>query len=251
MPLGPRIAVITPYHREEPAVLRHCHESVLAQEMAADHFLIADGHPLAEVAAWNARHVQLPHAHGDNGNTPRGLGALLARSEGYDFVAYLDADNWYRPEHLASLLALAQRDGAPVCASFRSFHDLAGHPLEATDADEDALRHVDTSCLLIGRAAFASLALWLAMPRALAPICDRVYFAGLLHHGHKVRSTARRTVAFRSRYEAHYQAASAPVPQGAKSGELLQPVRDYLLSQQGVTDCIDTLGFWPPSYVTI
>lgn len=251
MSAGSRIAVITPYHREAAAMLRQCHQSVLAQNLPADHFLIADGRPLAEVAGWNVRHVQLPQAHGDNGNTPRGLGALLAQSEGYDFIAYLDADNWYRPEHLASLLELARRDAAAVCASFRSFHDLAGDPLDVSDEDEDTLRHVDTSCLLIGRPAFASLQLWLTMPKILAPVCDRVYFAGLLHQGHAVRSTARRTVAFRSRYEAHYRIANAPVPESAKPGDLLQPVRDYLLSQQGVTECVNALGFWPPSYVTI
>lgn len=96
----PRIAVITPYYKEPTAMLHQAHLSVAAQDIAADHFLVADGFPNPEIANWNARHVPLPQAHADNGNTPRSVGSLLADAEGYDFIAYLDADNWFQPDHL-------------------------------------------------------------------------------------------------------------------------------------------------------
>jgi glycosyltransferase involved in cell wall biosynthesis len=34
----PRIAVVTPYYKEPLEWLRQCHDSVLAQEVPADHF---------------------------------------------------------------------------------------------------------------------------------------------------------------------------------------------------------------------
>src|SRR5271170_4341899 len=99
-----RIAVITPYYKEPLAMLRHCHESVLAQDVGADHFLIADGFPSVDFTDAHVKHIALPHAHSDNGNTPRGVGSLLADAEGYDFIAFLDADNWFHPGHLSSLI---------------------------------------------------------------------------------------------------------------------------------------------------
>src|SRR5205814_1150110 len=118
----PKIAVITPYCREPLDVLAQCHESVLAQGAEVDHFMVADGYPREEVNAWNARHVVLPLAHADGGSTPRAVGSILADAEGYDFIAYLDADNWYAPGHIASLLELHRSSGALVCSCFRTFH---------------------------------------------------------------------------------------------------------------------------------
>ena len=95
-----KIAVITPYFKEPLEVLRQCFESVQAQGVRADHFFIADGHPRPELELWGVKHVVLPQAHANNGDTPRGIGGLLAEAEGYDFVAYLDADNWFQPNQI-------------------------------------------------------------------------------------------------------------------------------------------------------
>jgi len=40
-----RPIVITPYYKEDPALLRRCMDSVRAQTVPAEHFLVADGHP--------------------------------------------------------------------------------------------------------------------------------------------------------------------------------------------------------------
>lgn len=245
-----RIAVVTPYFEESAEVLRQCHQSVLDQEgIDADHLMIADGRPLAEIDGWKVRHIKLPAAHGDNGNTPRGLGGLLAKAEGYDFVAYLDADNWYHPGHLASLLALHEQSGAAICSAFRTFHGPAGEPLNLTEGDEDALRHVDTSAYLIHRARFDLLAVWLDMPRILSPICDRVFLAAILHRGHAVQSSGQRTVAFRSRYAVHYRDAGRPIPEDARPADYGAGVVEYLRTPEGVSECVRALGFWPGSYM--
>lgn len=246
---GHRVAVITPYHREPVETLAQCHRSVAAQGVAADHFMIADGHPLACIDDWAVSHVRLPRAHADNGNTPRGLGSLLASSEGYDFIAYLDADNWYHDGHLNSLLALWEQRRTPVCASLRTFHDAAGDELATSERDENALRHVDTSCLLIHRSGFEALPVWLAMPKMLSPICDRVFLAGLQHRRLAIASTGARTVAFRSQYRAHYLAAGRPVPDDAKDADFMTPALAYLATGEGVGACVAALGFWPLSYI--
>ena len=98
------VAVITPYYREDTEKLRRCHESVLRQTGEVTHFMVADGFPNPEVDRWDVQHVSLGAAHGDNGNTPRGIGALLAFAQGFDAVAFLDADNWFVDNHISSLL---------------------------------------------------------------------------------------------------------------------------------------------------
>ncbi len=244
-----RIAVVTPYHREPIETLARSHRSVAAQGVAADHIMVADGYPRAEIDGWPVAHVKLPRAHDDNGNTPRGLAGLMARNQGYDFIAYLDADNWYHDGHLRSLLALWEARRSPVCASLRTFHDDAGNDLAIREGDEDALRHVDTSCLLIHRSGFASLPVWLDMPGILSPICDRVFLAGLLHRRLAIASSGSRTVAFQSRYRAHYLSAGRPVPEDARDSDFMAPALRYLASADGIGDCVAALGFWPLSYL--
>lgn len=232
--MNPRIAVVTPYHHEPREMLWQCHRSVLDQGMDATHVMVADGFALAEIDGWDVRHVKLPVAHDDNGNTPRGLGGLLARAEGFDFIAWLDADNWYHPGHLASLLALHRQTSSAVCSSFRTFHDLAGEPLEVSDADEDAARHIDTSCYLIHKPAFDVLGDWLDMPRIVAPICDRVFLDATLRRGHSIQSTGQRTVAFRTQYASHYRTAGRPIPSGAKDAAFADDAQAFLRGQSRV-----------------
>jgi hypothetical protein len=54
------------------------------------------------------RHIKLDVSHGDYGNTPRGIGAQLAISEGYCGVAFLDADNWYDSDHVQVCIEAAK-----------------------------------------------------------------------------------------------------------------------------------------------
>ena len=245
----PRIAVITPYFKESLDVLRQCHESVLAQGPQVDHFMVADGHPVNEVATWNVRHVVLPSAHDDGGSTPRGLGSMLADSEGYDFVAYLDADNWYQPGHLASLLETHQNTRSPVCTSFRSFHRPDGSLLEITELEEDRLQHVDTSCFLLHRSAFEVLSVWCRMPKQMGPLCDRVFLAAIRHARFAITSTRQRTVAYRTLHELHYKQAGLAAPAGFKSGSMIQPGVNWLRTQEGVDESVRRLGFWPLSFL--
>lgn len=239
-----RIAVITPYYREGSEVLQRCHESVVSQRVDVDHFLVADGFPNLGVAHWRAKHVVLPVAHGDNGNTPRGIGGLLASAEGYEYIAYLDADNWYHPDHLQTLLALHGSTSADVCCSLRTFHQLNGEEMPVRELDEDEYRHVDTSCVFLHRSAFDCLSLWLQMPKQLSPLCDRVFMQGLIQKRCRFAFSGKRTVAFRSQYRAHYVAAGLPPPSGCKDDVATEP-RRWLHTSEGARETARRLGFFP------
>jgi glycosyltransferase involved in cell wall biosynthesis len=226
-----RVAVITPYHREPQQVLERCHRSVTAQGVEAEHIMVADGHALDGIDRWEVSHVKLPTAHGDYGNTPRGIGSLLARTEGYDFIAYLDADNWYHDGHLRSLLELWEKTHSQACSSFRIFHDEAGNDLNISERGEDERQHVDTSCFLLHRSGFDGLVVWLDMPKILATIGDRVFLAGLLHRNYAISSTGARTVAYSTQWQGHYRSAGQTVSEAMKDRDLTGPARDYLSTQ--------------------
>ncbi|MDP9413866.1 MAG: hypothetical protein M3Q08_07205 [Pseudomonadota bacterium] len=72
-----KVAVVTPYYREPLETLERCHESVRRQPHSCTHFMVADGHPRAEVNSWpDVQHFALPVSHGDYGNTPRSIGGV-------------------------------------------------------------------------------------------------------------------------------------------------------------------------------
>ena len=244
----PKIAVITPYYQEPLAMLRHCHESVRGQGDNVTHFMIADGHAKPEIDEWQACHVRLPSSHGDNGNTPRGVGSLLAQNEGFDYIAYLDADNWYHEGHIASLVDHIRSTKAHVATSFRTFHGVDDAELAVTERAEERLKHVDTSCLFLSKEAFPVTTIWALMPKALSPMCDRVFLGALKHGRYVISSTRQKTVAFRTQYIYHYEMAGVPVPDNAKTGNEFEPALKYLKSNQGIAETVRLLGFWPLHY---
>lgn len=243
---GPAIFVVTPYHTESLETLRRCHESVIGQQVEAPviHVMVADGHPRPEIDTWNVTHIRLPREHGDNGNTPRAVGSVVAQTNGAEFIAFLDADNWYYPDHLASMLEGQQQTGASVVCAWRDFYDPAGQKLAMTEVDEDNLTHVDTSCLMLHRAVFDLNGMWSAMPRILSPWCDRVFFGGLMHRRLMLCFTRRRSVAFTTIYQYHYDCLGIPAPANAKMPPIPEMVT-YLTSGDGVREMVRQVGFWP------
>lgn len=243
-----KIAVVTPYFQESIECLEQCHESVKFEGGIVDHFMIADGHPRPQLGHWPIKHIALPYSHADNGNTPRGVGSLLAQAEGYDFIAYLDADNWYHPGHLDGMIAHHQETKSDVITAFRTFHTETGDLLDVKEAAEERLKHVDTSCFLISRRAFPVTRLWGLMPRPLSPLCDRVLLGAIRHARYSISSTRQKSVAFRTQYSYHYEMAGLPVPANCKTGAEFKPGIDYLKSNKGIAECVDILGFWPYHY---
>ena len=52
-----RPMVITPYYKEDPALLRRCMKSVREQTTPTEHMLVADGHPQDWIDAEPVRHL--------------------------------------------------------------------------------------------------------------------------------------------------------------------------------------------------
>lgn len=209
-----RIAVITPYYKEADQVLEQCHRSVLDQTIACDHFLIADGFPNPIVEGWGTQNFVSP-PHRDMGNLPRVLGSISAFNQGYDAVAFLDADNWYQPDHLKRMTDLHDRTGAVVCTASRTIHRLDGSYM-FDDDKSDGRSHVDTNCFFLTRPALPIVARWALIPRELADIGDTIYWGSIvsskLSHAHEPTPT----VCYRTSWETDYRRVGDPLPAGVK-----------------------------------
>src|SRR6476469_5162028 len=98
-----KICVVTPYFEANPAWLRQAHDSVRNQTIPARHILVCDGSSPVRIPGFDGTHIALGRNYRDYGNTPRLIGCYQAISEGADAIAFLDADNWYQPDHLMGL----------------------------------------------------------------------------------------------------------------------------------------------------
>ena len=214
-----RVAVITPYYRETPDVLRQCLESVQVQTSACTHFVVADGYPQNWLGGFPVEHITLPKAHGDNGNTARSIGSLSAMNQGFDAIAYLDADNWFYPEHIEAMIFLHQESGAIVGTSTRSVHRLDGSLMYVDESESDGSVYADTSCLFLTRPAFKLLPAWAMMPKEMGPLCDRIFWELIQGNGYTCAHYPLPTVAFRTQYQVHYEAIGEVPPGGAKGRE--------------------------------
>ncbi len=238
------IAVITPYYKEPDEQLLQCHNSVLAQTYPCTHILVADGFPKGIRTPTRTLHVPLPRGNADYGNTPRFIGGVLADSYGFDAVAYLDADNWFEPDHIEKMRASQLETAAPLVCCKRTFRDLDGNVLPVTELEEDSFAHVDTNCWLITRPAFALFKSW-RVPKPVSVAGDRIFFQNAKRERYQIAETHHRTVNYRTKYPDHYNKAGIALPPGVYETDELSKAQSYALTMQGVIEMTAALGFYP------
>jgi hypothetical protein len=220
-----KVAVVTPYFETNPQWIRECHDSVLSQNYPCTHLLVGDGASDEAIDDWSAIHLKLPRNLGDYGDTPRALGSIYAAGLGFDAIAYLDADNWYLPWHIQSLVKLHQSSGAAVCTSGRVLHALDGACL-GVDPDVDGENFVDTSCMLFTREAFDVFPVWAAMSPQFHAIDDRVVWAEVLDRRLTRAHSALPSAAYRTGFQFHYERFGQTPPDEAKTGgDVLEMMR--------------------------
>ncbi len=234
-----KIAVVTPYWRVTPKTLARCISSVQRQTIAATHYLVADGEPQAVAARHGDIHLVLPANVGNTGATPRGMGAQLAFNDGCDAVAFLDADNWLEPDHLAKATALLERESLDIVFARRHIVFPDGERLPPGDEEDEAGDHVDTSCYVISRRASFMAGIWGMYPGAFGSGGDRLPLHVIRLMGLRTGFLPGRTVWYETNWPQHYQRAGK-VP----TGPLRQPARS-------VTACFDPQTYRQHTGITL
>jgi hypothetical protein len=227
-----RCIVVTPYHSEDQPTLQRCIRSVRGQSVDTEHLLVADGKPQDWIdQEEGVRHLRLDHAHADYGNTPRGIGGLLAAAEGFDAIALLDADNWIDCNHLEICLEAAARASrkCDYVIARRRFNRPDGSVLPVPD--EPVAVHVDTNCFVFLPGSYHLLSFWALMPKQLSVAGDRFFWAGVRSRrlvGALVTDIV--TVNYLATWAGEYLKNNETPPEGAKTVEDFEPMREWLRS---------------------
>jgi hypothetical protein len=167
----PSVAVITATigHR----FLRRAVASVRAQSHSAiTHWVVVDGPQAARVVneegvkdgddgRVNLRVLILPERTGHSGWCSHRIYAAMPFLVDAEYICYLDQDNWFLTDHVASLLRASREADQPCAYSLRSIYDHDGNFVCRDDCqslgplhdcyDRSGARHIDTNCWLLRR----------------------------------------------------------------------------------------------------
>jgi succinoglycan biosynthesis protein ExoO len=124
------VSVIIPVYNSI-ATLQRAVDSVLRQSLRSSELLIVDdgsqdgslalAHQLA-ASDRRVRVIALPENRGKS----HAMNTAIAEARGV-WIAVLDADDWYEPDRLATLIAKAQLHDVPLIADNQWFHDAAAN----------------------------------------------------------------------------------------------------------------------------
>jgi hypothetical protein len=189
------IAVVTAYHEEPMDWLLQCNRSVLAQSIPCEHIVVSDGVRLDPPAGFQGQVLQLPYNHANYGNTPRARGARHAIENGFDAICWLDADNWFAPEHVAELVGAD--DSFDLAVSGRTIVDIDGSsPRVCPHAGPHLF---DANCLLARARGLEIAEFWENVPIEYAYFSDRFLEVLAIRKQLVVRRTNQPTVFYRDK----------------------------------------------------
>jgi len=238
-----KVAVVTPYYKEPSDILLRCIRSVRNQtHKNVKHFVVSDGYPQN---IRKVEHIKIPPS-ADSGNTPRGVGVLVALAQGYDAIALLDADCWFSPNHIKNMVDTMVREDAPVVTCPRQLWNPDTGLCFATDVESDGNHWNDTNCFLIRRDAAHLFAGWMFGDKKDAYMQDRVFWQRVKESGLKIARNHLPTAHYWTTIAAHYLQHNEPMCKGAKviiqEGDawVLKPYTEF----QSVAVEINTLA-WP------
>jgi len=209
-----KIFVVTPYFQTQLAWLQKAHDSVKAQSVPAHHILVCDGSAAAQIQGFQGSHIILPRNYQDYGNTPRLIGCYHAIAAGAEAIAFLDADNWFDPDHLAGLSGFARDNNLDACSSARMLHRLDGSWLSRCP-QVNGRPYIDTSCMLVMKPAFHHLIAWVLFPQSVAAEADNRLWQHMKTAGARLGFLDRPTMAYRTRHVVHYTMAGEAPPANA------------------------------------
>lgn len=149
----PLVSVIMPTF-DRPQWLTRAVASVLAQTHANLELIVVNdgGTPVESLLAALDRDGRITYVRlgrNENRSAARNAGLKLARGK---YVAYLDDDDWFLPEHLERLVGLLEREGGAVAYSFadRVTEERRGDDLVQTAVDAVYRFDYQPGALLVG-----------------------------------------------------------------------------------------------------
>jgi len=164
------VAVVTATTGHEKLV--NCLRSVQRQTYAQiEHFVVVDGpewqervqEAITQVQPFvrPVHVVQLPQATGRNNWSGHRIYGALPYLVNSEYVAYLDDDNWFDPDHVESLMSAIRQTQSRWAFSLRKICDIGGKLVTLDNCESlgnlhhvfhnKDLFHIDTNCYLLHR----------------------------------------------------------------------------------------------------
>jgi hypothetical protein len=222
-----KVAVITPFASTPVEYLIECNRSVLSQTYPATHIVISDGPDWPIPSELDCVRLSLEFQSNDYGDTPRASASQFALENGFDAIAYLDADNWYYPRHVESLVNGEIISGSPLGTTKRIIHRLDGTPL-CKCLNSGTPTFCDSSCAYVSREAFELLSLWSDIPSYAHAIGDRFFWHYALRRGFKPFMTNEYTVAYRAKHRSFYlRCGEQPPPEAIQSDHIAKALLEW------------------------
>jgi len=212
-----RVAVITPYYNESIFTLNQCIKSVEKQTYKdIHHFVVADGNPFDDMDDYTANftHISLPPCR-DFGDTPRGVATAVAWAQGFDAIAYLDADCWYHKDHIRTMVGVMKESGRDIITCPRKLYTSSGKFL-AECIESDGWTFNDTNCFLFKRNVFGILSTWMFKDLNMCAVDDKVLWQAIQQFGIQTARSLRPTVNYTTTLAFHYQQHGKKIPKHAK-----------------------------------
>jgi len=231
-----RIAVVTPFWCSDQEFIEDCHQSILNQTYYCHHIIVCDGCPppiISDDRQATTTIIRLKERSNDFGNTPRGVGSILALERGFDAIFFLDADNWFASDHVSSVLSHGQSSSGKLCISRRIIVAIDGTPLGLCDSS-DGIQFADTSTMaLLGRATEYARK-WLSIESKYSAIGDRIFFKDAIALDFHVQRTERATVAYRARHAAFYDRVSLAAPIATRRNSGIREAVEAFKAERGL-----------------
>lgn len=145
-----KISVIVPVYKVEP-FLQRCVDSILAQTYAEfELILVDDGSPdscgdMCDCYADRDSRVHVIHQENGGLSAARNTGIDYAVTNGSQWFAFVDSDDWVHPEYLQYLLEAAEAGNCRISAC--GFYRSAGEPIPVDEkVTPEALEAEDYYC---------------------------------------------------------------------------------------------------------
>jgi glycosyltransferase involved in cell wall biosynthesis len=191
------------------ATLGHAIEGVLNQTYpSTDLWVIIDGPGFADRAMEIIRKypviktMTLPANTGANGWYGHRIYAAVSYLFDHEYVLYLDQDNGFEPDHVATMVSACQTNGWHWCHSLRKIHDADGNYVCDDDCESlgrwpiflgDQHHLVDTSTYCIRREVMIPMGpAWYSGWGG-----DRRFYSAISHHFPNFGCTGKATVNYR------------------------------------------------------
>ena len=223
-----KVAVVTPYYKESRDILLRCVRSVRKQTYPVQHIMVSDGYP-QDVR--KVTHIRIPPS-ADTGNTPRGVGVLVALAQGADAIALLDADCWMEPRHIQNMVEVMKDQNVPVVTCPRRLWNPDTGKAFAVDEESEGNVWNDTNCFLIRSDVAHLFQGWMFGKKNESLIQDRIFWQRIKESGVRIARMDTPSVNYDTTIAAHYLAHKEPMCANAKvimnegNGWVIKPYAD-------------------------